>query len=378
MIQPLSAPRQLMIPLLCLLLLLSGCSAEESREKPQQVQPPKVTLFSPERTETKQLFSYPGSVRASRETALSFRVGGQLVKISAYPGQSVSEGDLLMQLDVTDLGDNIRILEAELDGAEARARKAASDFSRAEELLGEDVIAQADFDLAKSSLASADAAVRNLRAQLSLAHHKLDYASLKAPYDATVTGQMVENHELVQAGQPVLRIHDIATLEIDCSVPENDIARLSLRKGMPATLQLPSQPGTNITAALAEWSTSAERATGTYRLTFRFPAPDAITVLPGMTAEVTISSATTGEMLTIPFSAVTADTRGKSAVWIYNHSTGRISLRHIRTGQLSGPDRIIVTGGLEEGEQIVAPDSHYLTEGMIVEPLTDKNKAETE
>jgi len=206
-----------------------------------------------------------------------------------------------------------------------------------------------------------------VRAQLSLARHRLDDASLRAPYDGTVTAQLVENHETIRAGQIVMRMHDMSVLEIDCNVPENDIARFRLEKGTKAQLRLPSLNGRIFEAGLREWSTEADKTTRTYKLTFSLPAPEKGGILPGMTAEIVVRGIEPAEpVLTIPFSALAADSEGKSTVWIYDRESETVRPVAVETGAMSDDTQIIVTEGLEGNELVVVEGVHYLSAGMKV------------
>ena len=366
----LATPHVVFRTVLLPLLLLAGCGSGDNRPESDEPRKPRVSVATPQTTTGKSIYTYPGEIRARRETELSFRVDGPLTAIRKKPGETVRKGEILMQLDRRDYLDNIRVLEAELAGARARAKKSAADFGRAKELFGQDVIAQADYDLARSTSVSADATVQNIRAQLTLARHRLEDASLRAPYDGTVTAQLVENHEMISAGRPVMRMHDMSSLEIDSNVPENDIGRFMLAKGMKATLRLPSLGSRFFNAELREWSTEADKATRTYKLTFVLPAPGEGGILPGMTAEVIVSELKPAEPVRIvPLSVLTANREGDSIVWIYDETSQTVEPRTVETGAMYDDENIIVTRGLEEGELVVTEGIHSLASGMKVEAL---------
>ncbi len=230
--------------------------------------------------------SYPGTILASRTTQLAFRIAGPLVQVNADPGLPVAKGQLLMQVDPRDFKDNIAVLEARLEGAQAKDLLAGKDFERARTLFEQQVSASADFDRAKSAFAAAAAGVRSLAAQLRLARHQLEDTGLYAPYDGVVVTRKVENFEMVRAGEVVVVLQDIATLEVEIRVPESEIVSRSLHQGAKARFELSSLPGRRLEAQLKEWSPAADPVTRTYALRFTFPAPREVQVLPGMTADV--------------------------------------------------------------------------------------------
>ncbi len=350
-------------------MALLSCAGGEAAPEPDTVKISRVPVANPRLIEPQTMHTYPGEIKAWKETSLSFRVDGPLVEIAKKPGEAVPQGELLMQLDPRDYRDRIRILEAELDGALARANKASQDFARAKQLFEKDVIAKADYDLAQSAAASSDAVVKNIRAQLSVARHQLKDTSLRAPYDGIVTARLAENHEMIRAGQIVMRMHDVTKLKIDTNIPENDIGLLVMQKGSKAVLTAPSLKNRLFTATLKEWSTEADKTTRTYGVTFMLQAPEDGSLLPGMTAEITLQNLKARKpVMTVPLDAVTADREGNSVIWLYDEKSGLVASKKIITGEMYDDKKIIVNGGLDGNELVVTGSVHFLVEGMQVEP----------
>ncbi|MBW2185745.1 MAG: efflux RND transporter periplasmic adaptor subunit [Deltaproteobacteria bacterium] len=232
--------------------------------------------------------SYPGTVLASSQAQLAFRVSGPLITVTVKPGDCVKKGQLLMQIDPRDFEDNIRVLEAQLSGAKSQQDRARRDFDRAKTLFEQHVNATADFDRSKSSFDSALSSVESIKAQLQIARHQLKDTSLLAPYAGVITIQSAENFEMVRTGQVVFAIQDISTLEVEIKIPENEIARRPLQSGQQVSVELPAIPNRTFAAKLVEWNTAADPITRTYALRFTFIAPTDVQVLPGMSAEVSI------------------------------------------------------------------------------------------
>ncbi len=317
--------------------------------------------------------TYPGAVKASQEALLSFRVSGPLTKVNVEPGDLVKKGEVLMNIDARDYRDNIRVLEAQLEGARATLENAWLDYERAKPLLAEQVISQASYDATKSIYDTAAASVKNLKASLQIARHQLEDTRLKAPFDCIISTKHVENHEMVQAGQEVLAVLDVSSLEIETSVPESDLARERLEKGQKAFVEFASVPGKRFPARLKEWSTSPDPATRTYSVTFAFAVPDHVQVLPGMTGEV-FWKRKVGVVsgISVPVSAVISDGNGGSAVWVYNPETSTSTKRPVQTGALMGKDRVAVTSGLNPGDSVISAGAAFVTEGMKLRPMEPK------
>ncbi len=326
------------------------------QQAPRPIRFERVRAMSAEKKRT-----YPGSVKASEKTALSFRVSGPLTEVNVTLGQPVKKGELLMQIDSRDFKDRIQSLEAQLAGAMAQQQNAKQDYLRISGLFKEKVVPQSDYDHAKNGLDSADAAVKGINAQLTIARHALKDTSLLAPYDGTVSKQLVENHEMVRAGTVILQFQNIQWLEATVSVPENEIVKRSLDEAKLADVSFSAISGQQFKARLKEWSSVADPLTRTYAVTFKFQTPPEFKILPGMSASISWDDGTAAKtVLTVSASAITPVADGNSAVWIYDEATGRAKLRPVSVGNLVGASRITVTDGVSEGEQVVVSGSRLI------------------
>ena len=315
---------------------------------------------------------YPASVQASKEAPLSFRVSGPLVTVNGQPGDLIKKDTVLLEIDPRDFQDGIRVLEAQLSGAMAALEKSRLDFERSKSLLGENVISRASYDAAKSAFETSTASVKDIQARLKIARHQLADTKLLAPFDGIISTRRVENHEMVSAGQVVLTVLDISSLEIKTNIPENEIAHKSLVPGQEATVGFASLPERTFKAFLKEWSAAPDPSTRTYSVTFALPAPKEAQILPGMTGEISWrKQADAAGAVSVPVGALVADGEKGSAVWIFDPDTSSPVKRSVRTGAFShGGNRVLVLEGLRSGEQIVVAGASFVVEGMKLRPMS--------
>ncbi|THB63223.1 MAG: efflux RND transporter periplasmic adaptor subunit [Desulfovibrio sp.] len=341
--------------------MIESTSGEEARP---------ITVSRVERLENEHVRQYPGATRSCLEAELAFRVDGPLVAVEIQPGSYVESGQLLMQIDPRDYEDNVRMLEAQLAGAVAAKNAAALDLRRLSTLLEQDAVSQSDYDDLKTAYDSSVASVQAIEAQLSIARHQLEDTSLTSPFSGVVTGQFAENHEMVAAGQVVVKMQDLSELEIDVSVPENEMPLLDLENGQIATVTFASMPGREFEARLKEWSAEVDSVTKTYTVTFVLPAPEDARMLPGMTVQVSWTNGDQGQgALSIPASAVIASAGEGSTVWVYDSDSNTASQRAVTTGALVNHSHILVLDGLSEGEMVVTAGMDFITQGMLLRPL---------
>ena len=336
----------------------------------EPVAPRPISLYFVGREQIKGSRAYPGVATSSNEVDLAFRVAGPLIAVNVGPGSVVEKGQALMQIDPRDFEDNIAVLEAQLIGAKAAYEDARLDFERIQPLRQKSVVSQSDYDKAKSLFDSAASTVKNVEAQLRIARHRLEDTSLRAPFDGIVTAQLLENHEMVQAGQKALKLHDISQVEIHVNIPENELCHYNLHNEHQVQVTFPAVPAQSYPARLSEWSAEADPLTRTYEVTFTLPAPKGVNILPGMTAEVYWQTSEGGNApLSIPASAVASNKEGDSIVWVYDAATCEASPRVIKTGELLNGSHLNVLQGLKEGEVIVAAGVDFVTPGMKLRPL---------
>ena len=313
---------------------------------------------------------YPGSVNASREVILSFRVGGPLVEVNVSPGDMVKKDQVLMEIDPRDYKDKLRTLKARLSGSHARLIQTSNDYFRVKQLIKDAVISISEYDASFSAYVSAKALVQDYEAQIQIASHQLDDTNLRAPFDGIITKKEVDNNEVIVAGQPVIEMHYNGELEIDISVPESEMMMHKLNTNEYGIATFPTLKGKEFPVQLQEWDVKASKITRTYDVTFSLLNTEGYQIFPGMTAEVSWRPKTLNDVvyITVPFSSIVPE-GDKRMVWIYNKSTSTAKLREIICGPIADSDRVIVIKGLKPGEEIVVAGTRFITEEMKIKPV---------
>lgn len=93
--------------------------------------------------------SYAGDVQARQQTALAFRVGGQVTARYVDVGDRVKVGQVLAKLDVADAQLQLNAAKAQLDNAQASAKTAADELKRFQQLLPINAVSRSQFDTVK-------------------------------------------------------------------------------------------------------------------------------------------------------------------------------------------------------------------------------------
>jgi RND family efflux transporter MFP subunit len=231
-----------------------------------------------------------------------------------------------------------------------------------------------------------EAEFRNTRTALEAARQELSYTRLEAPFAGTVARRYAENFEQVQAKQVIMDLQDTAQLEVAFNVPEQLIRSLrgkqcqgqAARHQAVVSATFDEEPGRRFPLTFLEASTRADPSTQAFEVTYRMPRSDDLTILPGMTANVTVDlnacATDDAAVIRLPVTAVTADAELRSRVWIVDESSLTVQARPVETGNVQG-DMITITGGVEPGERVVTAGAAFLAEGMRVTLLAQTEQA---
>jgi RND family efflux transporter MFP subunit len=358
---------------LCLVstILFAGCQPEaNTNEKP--VRPVKVMKVGEVTSSTGRC--WPGRAEATQEVNLSFRVAGPLITFPVEIGDEVKKGDLLARIDPRDFEVNLSNAEAQRAKAIAALQRVQRDYERSERIRKRDAgaVSQKLLDQNREALDRAKAEIKSLEAAVDAAKDLLRYTYLRAPFSGTVVATYVENHEYVQAKQPIIRVLDTSRIEMTVNIPE------SLIPYVPNVLNIRVRydafPGQEISAEIKEIGIEASDITRTYPVTLIMDQPADTKILPGMAGKVSwetplpeIASETCVE---VPTGALfSSEKTKKSCVWVVDQETKRVSRREVETGRLTDFG-IMVQDGLKGGEWIVTAGVHYLRDGQRVRVLS--------
>jgi len=359
--------------LICATMLLAAC--EKPVTENEHISSRLVKTFVIADANGGHFRNFPATVDAHRKADLAFRVPGTVAELPILEGQRVKAGDVLMQLDQTDF-------KITLNDRQARYSRASKDFKRGKELVGKGHISRTDFDKLEAEFTSS-------RAALNQAKQDLQYTTLTAPFDGSVAARLVEKFEEVRAKQIVLELRDTQQLDIVFNVPENLVRSLNTNADADGKPQEISDRikvsvqfaggGKSYPASFREASTRADPKTQTFKVTYTLPTPDDLHVLPGMTAQVSVDlsqfQANDSSVYNIPLDALSANKKMQSGVWRVNPQTMKVSFQAVETGNMQATS-VQILSGLKPGDIIVSAGSSYLSEGMQVRLMAQKEQAE--
>ncbi len=382
-----------------LTILASGVGTAlwiESSKKPPVIAPttfegPLVRTATVAVTDVRVDVSTQGTVEPHRMIDLSPQVGGRVVQVSENlrAGAFVTADEVLLQLDPTDYELAIAQQEASVARAELRLvqehAEAEASLRAWRELEGERT---ADpLVLRQPQIADAEKTLAAAKAQLQRARLDLERCTLRAPFAARVRSAKVEIGSLVQPGQKLAEIYDLAQVEVRLPIPSTDAAfvDLPMYRDSDATLATRVVFEGEFAGRRYQWLGRVVRTEGeldrrTRQLTvvasvdnpYERAAGSARPPLTiGMFVRANIEGRTFAGVAVVPRAAVTP----AGEVWVVD-SEHRLRSRKVEVLRLEA-ERALLSGGLQAGEVVVTSQLDTPHAGMPVrvaepQPTTSK------
>lgn len=335
-----------------------GCSQEKPMEEKEISRPVKYFEINP--ADRGLNLEYSGRIAAVQEVEMSFEVAGKINHFPVIEGQWVEKGAVISRLDPLDF-------QIILDSKKANLNAAKAEYERARGLYENDTISKRDLEVARRNYEVAKSGVRS-------AQKSLNDTRLVVPFSGRVAKTLVENHQNIQAKQPILILQDDTSLKMVVDIPESDYTKIGKTVSLSEATRMlkpeiivASIPDKKFAATFKEAASTADPTTRTFEITLGFQPPSDVTILSGMTARLLLAGSTNAEgaTITVPVKAVLSDDNKQATVWLIEVSSNRVKRHPVEIGEMSG-DEIVVTKGLKTGDIVAGSGGHQLREGMLV------------
>ena len=336
------------LPVFICVVALTACSKETP--PPAKTEQPALTqIVGASASDSSNIYS--GEIRARHETQLGFRIGGKIVERLVDVGSQVKVGQVLARVDGVDSGLQVSAAEAQLQLAEADAKRYRDLFSKK--------------FVSQSALDAKETALKSAAAQAGLAKNQSAYTALQAEHAGVISATLAEVGQVVSAGQPVVRLAESGEREVLIAVPESQFSKLKIGAAAEVTLSSDEHAELKLSGRLRELSPAADAASRTYAARIALNQSRADVAL-GMTAKVRFASKQNGNAIVIPLTAIFQQ-GDQAAVWIVaaDHS---ISLRPIKIAAYRDAGAV-VNSGLVAGERIVSAGVHKLNAGEKIHAI---------
>ncbi len=289
-----------------------------------------------------------GTLRADESVVIRPELPGRIEKIHFDEGQRVSRGDPLFSLDAS-------LIRAELREAEANLALSRTSFDRADDLIGQKLIAQADYDNARSRQAVDEA-------RLSSAQTRLSKTVIEAPFDGVLGLRHVSAGDYAEIGQELVNLVKLDPVKVDFRVPEVHLSLVA--PGQAIEVRLDAFPGEAFRGEVLAIDPQIDLGGRSVVLRAVLPNPE-LKLRPGLFARLNLEVEQRENALLIPEQALWPQGERQ---FVYRVEDGQARLIEVETG-IRRAGQVEIVSGLSAGDEIVTAGQLKLFDGAKVAPV---------
>ncbi len=330
-----------------------------------------------DRGDIQQGVSASGTLNPVKLINIGTQISGVVKAIHVDFNDTVTEGQILAELDQSLLQTQLVQSQGNLASAKATLKLASTNYKRAKELFAKDYVPRADLEKAEQELETAGAQVATAIGQIDRDKVNLGYTVIRSPVSGVIISRDVNIGQTVAASfqTPTLFkiAQDLKKMQIDTNLSEADVG--AVKEGQPVHFTVDAYPGRKFTGSVRQIrlnSTTVQNVV-TYNVVINVDNSD-LTLLPGMTAFATLVEAEHKDILRIPNSALSFKLPEKISKYpvknkaennpteknmnkIYVLNGNKPLKINVKIGISDGKFTEILAGELKEGDTVITAEA---------------------
>lgn len=319
------------------------------------------------KTDIQNSITATGTIEPVTSVTVGTQVSGIVSKLFVDYNSVVKKGQIIAELDKTNLTSELNTAKANLSSAQSTLAYETANYKRYKTLFDKGLVSADDYENAELSYLKAKEAVATSRETVRKAQTNLGYATITSPIDGVVLSKSVEEGQTVAASFSTPELFNIAQdltdMRVVADVDEADIG--DVHEGERVTFTVDAYPNDTFEGEVTQVRQEATTTNNvvTYEVVISAPNAD-LKLKPGLTANVTIYTSGKQGVLVVPSKALRlmptaetvgnkykiADNNGKNKVWTFDGKT--LTAHNVQTGMTDGVNTEIA-GDITEGTVIV-------------------------
>ncbi len=330
------------------LVLISACSEGDVEQRGGGWGgAPKVVTVAVETRPLVDEIQALGTARANESVSVRPRVSSVVTRVTFEEGQVVETGDLLVELESSEI-------EAGLALAEASLAESKSLYERSKSLESRQAISAADLEQLL-------ARVKVNEAQVQAARARLENTRVKAPFTGRVGLRRVSPGSYVDPSTEITTLDDIRTIKLDFTVPETFLTVVT--EGMTIAARSVVFPGHVFEGEVESIDTRLDPVSRSVQVRALLPNPDT-RLRPGMFMTVDLQQ-DRGDVLVVPEQSIVPEGLQQYVFIVHD---GVAEKRAVLLGRRI-PGFVVIEDGVQAGEQVITEGTNKVRDGGRVEIL---------
>lgn len=333
-----------------------------------------------------------GTIEAVTSVTVGTQVSGIVNKLYVDYNSVVKKGQVIAELDKTNLISELNTAKANLASTESNLSYQSANMKRYQTLYKKGLVSADEYENALLAYRQAREQVASSRENVQRAQTNLGYATITSPIDGTVISKSVEEGQTVAASFNTPELFTIAkdlkNMQVIANVDEADIGGVAVGNRVNFTVDAyPDDTFEGVVKQVRLEATTTNNVV-TYEVVISAPNAD-LKLKPGLTANVTIFTKEQANILSVANKALRftptketvgkdmkiVDCKGKNKVWTLNGNT--LTAHSVNIGQSDAMHTQIISG-IKAGQSVVTEivvdaseneeDSQPQSQGLISGP----------
>ena len=349
-----------------------------------------------EKTNIQTSITATGTIEPVTSVTVGTQVSGIVSHLYVDYNSVVKKGQVIAELDRTNLISELNTAKANLASAQSTANYELSNYNRYKTLYDKGLVSADEYENAHLSYVKAKEQVNTSRESVQKAQTNLGYATITSPIDGVILSKSVEEGQTVAASfnTPELFViaQDLTDMRVIADIDEADIG--GVKEGQRVTFTVDAFPDDTFEGAVTQVRQEAttESNVVTYEVVISAPNAD-LKLKPGLTANVTIFTMEKNDVLAVPSKALRFvpnemllqkgqtidDCEGDHKLWTRE---GNVFKAHkVEIGTANGVMTEILSG-ISEGTEVLmdfnmsggeAPQGEQTTNPFMPRPRNNRN-----
>lgn len=308
-----------------------------------------------------------GTIEPVTKVEVGTQVSGIIDKIYVDYNSVVHKGQIIAELDKTNLMSELNSAKSNLAGAKSDLDYQRANYKRIKALYDKELVSGNEYDTALLSLRQAESTYAQRKEAVSKAQTNLGYAIITSPIDGIIISKAVEEGQTVAASYSTPTLftiaQDLTDMRVIADVDEADIGEVEV--GQRVSFTVDAYPGETFEGKVTQVRLEAttESNVVTYEVVISASNKD-LKLKPGLTANVTIFTLERNNIVSVPTKALRftptkemlnpgekiEDCQGAHKVWVREEKT--LKAYAVKTGITNGT-RTQIVSGVKEGAEVI-------------------------